>query len=174
MAPHTRPADDRKKQDLMPALCTGSTHDLPALLKIEKICFVGDYARHRFRSSDFSAYLTKPSALFQIAVAGGKPVGYVAGVVRRRSGETNARLDSIAVLPAWRRRGIGGQLLKWFLDASQGRQAKLVKLEVLASNKQGLHWFARAGFQEVWRLPNYYAAGVDGIGMSVTLSEGVD
>ena len=155
----------------LPFLRQGSTGDLPALLQLEKTCFVGDYAPHRFRSADFLAYLRNPSALFQLARADGELVGYVAGVIRRKGGEPNTRLDSIAVLPAWRRRGVGRQLLNWFLEESRRRQADRVTLEVLASNEAGRRWFAQASFREGRRLPNYYAAGVDGIELSRDLGE---
>lgn len=170
MALRTPPANNQDGNSVLPVLCAGSRRDLPALLHIEKICFIGGYAPHRFCSSDFSIYIARPHALFQIAMANGEPVGYVAGMVRRKRGDVTVRLDGIAVLPGWRRRGVGRQLLDWFLKEAPRRRANRVMLEVLASNATGVRWFIRAGFNQVRNLPNYYATGVDGIEMSRDLT----
>jgi len=160
------PADDTHGRGVSSLLRPGSKRDLPALLHIEKTCFVGDYVRHRFHTSDFAGYLRKPSSVFRIAVLAGEPVGYVAGTVRRVRGKDRVRLDSIAVLPRWRRQGIGQMLLDWFLDEAERRKGRQVTLEVLESNKLGRRWFTQTGFQETRRLRNYYGTGVDGIEMT--------
>jgi ribosomal-protein-alanine N-acetyltransferase len=148
-------------------LRSGSRADLQALLQIERVCFVGDYARHRFRSAEFSAYLRNPSAIFQLAVVAGHPIGYVAGTVRRTHGIARARLESIAVMPEWRVRRIGEELLGWFLQETRRREASRLTLEVAASNTLGREWFARAGFHETRQLRDYYGVGVDGVEMTM-------
>lgn len=93
------------------------------------------------------------------------------GPARTRAWATPGRLDSITVMPTWRRHGIGRMLLEWFLAEARRRKARRVTLQVAASNEAGRLWFAQVGFRETRRLPGYYGPGADGIEMTARLGK---
>jgi ribosomal-protein-alanine N-acetyltransferase len=66
----------------------------------------------------------------------------------------------IAVAPAERRTGIGGQLLTAALDRCAGRT---VLLEVAAGNESAAALYAGFGFEEINRRRGYYADGEDAV-----------
>jgi ribosomal-protein-alanine N-acetyltransferase len=65
-------------------------------------------------------------------------------------------INNIAVRMAYRRKGIGGALLKRVLDVGQRVGARLAVLEVRDSNKDAQALYARYGFEIVGRRRDYY------------------
>jgi ribosomal-protein-alanine N-acetyltransferase len=66
----------------------------------------------------------------------------------------------VAVTPAERRTGIGGQLMTIALERCAGRT---VLLEVAASNQSALGLYAAFGFAEISRRRGYYGGGEDAV-----------
>jgi ribosomal-protein-alanine N-acetyltransferase len=66
----------------------------------------------------------------------------------------------IAVTPAERRTGIGGQLMTAALARCAGRT---VLLEVAAGNESAVALYAGFGFTEISRRRGYYAGGEDAV-----------
>src|SRR5687767_7114700 len=83
--------------------------DAPELAAFERQAFRAYFARHRFSKEQFEAYLARPATIAQVAIEGGRIVGYTLGVVVRRTPPV-ARLLSIAVDPQHRGRGLGAAL----------------------------------------------------------------
>jgi ribosomal-protein-alanine acetyltransferase len=65
-------------------------------------------------------------------------------------------LENIAVLPAFRRRGVGASLLAALLAEGRARRAERILLEVRASNQSAIRLYAQAGFQLLARRRDYY------------------
>jgi ribosomal-protein-alanine N-acetyltransferase len=80
------------------------------------------------------------------------PVGFAFGRVSANESE----LLAIGVLPEARRRGLGGQLLDAFIDASKDRDAKRLFLEVRCENNTALSLYASRGLTVVGQRPAYY------------------
>jgi mycothiol synthase len=74
----------------------------------------------------------------------GSPVGYV---------------NMIGVLPAWRGRGLGRELLRWAVTYLRGRGAGLVELSVEAANDRATELYRRHGFEPTIEWPNWTLAG---------------
>ncbi len=65
----------------------------------------------------------------------------------------DGHIISIAVLPPWRRKGIGRQLLELALRAPGIRK---IWAEVRVSNQGAQAFYFSLGFQVMGRVPNYY------------------
>jgi len=68
-----------------------------------------------------------------------------------------AHLASIAVRSQWRRQGVGGQLLTAAIELAVKQNARLLTLEVRASNEAARAMYASYGFVEVGTRPGYYS-----------------
>jgi len=76
-------------------------------------------------------------------------------------------VTTIAVHPAWRRRGVGTSLMLRLVERSLERGIALVTLEVRPSNATARALYERLGFSEVGRRRGYYAdTGEDALIMS--------
>lgn len=121
-----------------------------ASTRVEELAAVGwsEPQRESFLRMQFEAqhkhYLENyPGAEFQIIRVNGEPAGRL--YVHRRANEI--RIMDIALLPAYRRRGIGTILLEVIL--SEGAQSgKVVSIHVEAFNP-ALQWYQRLGFKKV-------------------------
>jgi ribosomal-protein-alanine N-acetyltransferase len=69
----------------------------------------------------------------------------------------DAHLITVASHPAWRRLGIGAQLVVELIAAAAKRQAEAVTLEVRDSNHPARMLYAAFGFEDVGARPGYYA-----------------
>lgn len=84
-----------------------------------------------------------------------RPVGFA--LVRAASDE--AEILSIGVLPGWRGRGIGAQLLQEVLVDVRRRGAGRLFLEVGETNIAAQRLYGKAGFVQVGRRQDYYRVG---------------
>ena len=75
---------------------------------------------------------------------GGGPVGYV---------------NMIGVLPTWRGRGLGRELLRWSVAYLRGRGAGLIELSVEAANDRATELYRRHGFEPTIEWPNWTLDG---------------
>jgi ribosomal-protein-alanine N-acetyltransferase len=81
-----------------------------------------------------------------------------------------AEIRRIAVMPAHRRQGKGGEFLTLLLAALKRAGARRVFLEVRASNRAARSLYAAAGFSEDRVRAGYYRAPVeDGVDLSRSL-----
>lgn len=68
----------------------------------------------------------------------------------------DAELESIAVLPAWRRQGVAGRLLAAVIDQARAWGSERLLLEVRAGNAAAIALYRRQGFGEDGRRRGYY------------------
>jgi ribosomal-protein-alanine N-acetyltransferase len=68
-----------------------------------------------------------------------------------------AHITTFAVLPAWRRQGVGARLLIELLDMAVGMGASVATLEVRLSNRAARSLYERFGFHPVGLRPRYYS-----------------
>lgn len=138
--------------DIIPA----SIRDLNDLRKLERICF----ERDAWSLFDLIAVLTFPDVVRLKAVENDRMVGFVAGDPRPSQGF--AWIATIAVLPEYRRKGIGRALLH--ACESQLKTPRL-KLSVRATNQLAINLYEQEGYQttDIWR--SYYNDGENAIVM---------
>ncbi len=94
---------------------------------------------------------------FLVAEHGGTILGYIAGITSWREGH----IVSVAVLPAWRRKGIASQLVEELYKIFRKYGKKRVKLEVRLSNKAAIALYENLGFERQKIVKKYYEDGED-------------
>lgn len=117
--------------------------------------------------------LAMPGAHGLIAVDGGSliPSGAhpgPAGFVLWRAVAGEAEILTIAVLPPWRRRGLGGLLLEAALSSARVSGAETMFLEVAADNSGAQALYSSRGFTRAGLRKGYYA-GKDALVLAKTL-----
>lgn len=80
------------------------------------------------------------------------PAGFV--LARLAAGE--AEILTIAVARAWRRNGLGRELMEAVLRHLHAERAEVLFLEVEETNQPAIALYRRLGFIEVGRRPAYY------------------
>ncbi len=110
-----------------------------------------------------------------IAVDGGslapdtEPPG-PAGLVLWRRIFDEAEILTIAVLPPWRRRGVGARLLEAAMDSAAKAGAAAMFLEAAANNDAALALYESRKFTRVGLRKGYYG-GIDAVTMRCGLEE---
>ncbi len=140
-----------------PVIRKARRSDLDALDRIEGLSFNAD----RFSRETLRRLLATWTAACLVAEIDGAPAGYA--IVLFRVGTLVARLYSIAVDPAQRGLGAAQALIAGAEAAARARGARVLRLEVRASNKAGLSLYDRAGFTFLERRPGYYSDGEDAV-----------
>jgi ribosomal-protein-alanine N-acetyltransferase len=95
------------------------------------------------------AWIAVPAAE---AEAEGHPIGFLVA----QSGGPEWELENIAVLPEFRCRGVGRQLLAALLTHARALGAERIFLEVRASNQPAIRFYNLSGFQQLASRRDYY------------------
>ena len=137
-------------------IVSAAIRDLNALRKLERICFEKD----SWPLFDLIAVLTFPDVIRLKAVEDNQMVGFVAGDPRPSQGFS--WIATIAVLPEYRRKGIGRSLLR--ACEAQLKTPRL-RLSVRATNQVALTLYENEGYRtlDIWRA--YYHDGENAIVM---------
>ena len=123
--------------------------DIPAVHRIERASFPVPWPDYAFRQE----LETNRLAHYLVVRAGDKIVGY--GGMWMMVDE--AHVTTFAVLPEWRRQGIGGRLMVAMMQLATDLQARVATLEVRLSNDAARQLYARFGFRPVGIRPRYYS-----------------
>ncbi|MFZ0584012.1 MAG: ribosomal protein S18-alanine N-acetyltransferase [Candidatus Acidiferrales bacterium] len=128
------------------------SRDIDAVLGIQSTCreiaqwTVWDY--HRVARGEMAGW---------VAEEGRELTGFL--VARRVS--SDLEILNFAVRDAYRRRGIGGELLRSALEWARSLQVTHAILEVRASNLAALRFYERYKFEVVGRRPRYYTVPIE-------------
>jgi ribosomal-protein-alanine N-acetyltransferase len=136
--------------------------DVDALVAIERACFRGVYAAHRFDAADFEYYLDQERARMLVAESGRRPIGYVLGWLGGGARRHTSRILSIAVDPRGRRRGLARALVRRFVSIARASGRSVVRTEVWVGNDAARALFESMGFEGKRLLPDYYGRGRHG------------
>lgn len=123
--------------------------DIPAVHAIESASFPTPWPPYAFRGE----LETNRMAHYLVVRAGERVVGY-AGIWLMVD---EAHVTTFAVLPAYRRRGIGGRLLSELIELAADLGARVVTLEVRLSNAGARQLYQRFGFRPLGVRPRYYS-----------------
>ena len=130
----------QQKVEIVPA----AEADLPEILSLAKAAFPDPWTEQQFRQTMCCCY-----SRIWCARAAGEFCGYVAVSL---AGDA-VNLDDIAVAPAFRRQGIGRQLLDW---AHRQFPENEFWLEVRESNAATIALYESAGYRQVGFRKRYY------------------
>jgi ribosomal protein S18 acetylase RimI-like enzyme len=141
------------------ALESASLRDLGSLRRLEQVCFPKD----AWPLLDLIGVLTYPGVVRLKAVTDQQMVGFIAGDIRRL--ERVAWIATVAVLPEFRRRGIGAALLQ---ACEQRISVKRIRLCVRHSNAVAIRLYERYGYLKVGEWSRYYQDGESALVMEKT------
>ena len=123
--------------------------DVPDVHRIEAASFPMPWPDYAFRQE----LQTNRLAHYLVVRAGSETVAY--GGLWLLVDE--AHITTFAVLPEWRRRGIGGWLMVALMDLALRLNARVMTLEVRLSNRPARDLYAHFGFKPVGVRPRYYS-----------------
>jgi ribosomal-protein-alanine N-acetyltransferase len=135
-----------------PALAEAKARDAEAVAALHAASF-----RRGWSEPEVEALLIDRHVIAHRAMAGGA----LAGFIMSRLLDDEAEILSVAVAVRRQGRGLAGKLLALHIRRLAGLGARAVFLEVDEHNEAAIRLYARAGFREVGRRPNYYP-GDDG------------
>ncbi len=145
--------------------------DIPEVLEIERVCFSMPWSAHAYR------YEIEENTLSWYVVARPAPSTTDKGLLGkilnlRPPGQRRtpiigyggfwmmvdeAHISTLAVAPAYRRRGVGELLLLTMIEEAQRRGAAAVTLEVRVSNLPAQRLYEKYGFTVQGRRVRYYS-----------------
>jgi len=134
-----------------PAVSLRPAHieDCALLAFLHSECFPQGWAVH-----EFGAFFTQQTALAALAHQSTHPIGFSFGLLIADSCE----LMLVGVLPAYRQRGIGHQLIHHLKAECQARGLARIFLEVGVRNPGAKALYASAGFVQIGLRKDYYTA----------------
>ena len=147
-------------------------NDLGDVTHINQVCLPENYTDFFF----VDLYRRFPET-FVVAEQNGKIVGYI--MCRIETGLSNLGLPglvkkghvvSVAVLPEYRRRGIGEALVTRAMDGMKKYGAKQCYLEVRMTNQEAVNLYKKLGMEVSRSIRGYYADGEDAFVMSKKLA----
>jgi ribosomal-protein-alanine N-acetyltransferase len=123
--------------------------DIPPVMEIERSSFLTPWTEGMFRSQ----LGFRDHAITLVLVEGGTVCGYAAGWIAY----DEIHLLSIAVIPAARRRGHGGEILRAVIERGRARGAVRAILEVREGNAAARAFYRKHGFVDVGTRRRYYS-----------------
>jgi ribosomal-protein-alanine acetyltransferase len=141
--------------------------DVPAIMELERAIFVTDAWSERSMLSE----VTGEHGYYLVAFEPETPEridGYAGLLAPRGGGEGD--IQTIAVAPHARRRGLGRALMLALIGEARHRGAREVFLEVRADNPGAQTLYRALGFEEIGVRPKYYQPdGVDALVMRLSV-----
>lgn len=133
-------------------------NDINALEIIDKQCFAES---EKYSAESFKAELMEPSKYYYVAKYDGLVIGYVG--VQVLGDDLN--LLKIAVLPQYRKLGIGKKLMEKTFELRQTKNLKDYFLEVRESNAEAQNFYKKFGFITKSTRKKYYDGKEDALVM---------
>jgi ribosomal-protein-alanine N-acetyltransferase len=138
--------------------------DLAQVIKIENASFSTD----AYQIEDFHHVYRKCCDLSIVAEISGQIAGYMMTCLLLDRGH----IFSLAVAPAFRRRGVGEALLRYTVDRLNARGIGKIDLEVRKTNKAGRSFWEQMGFIPVDTIADFYDDGAEALLMRKFLGAG--
>jgi len=135
-------------------ILTATWHDLRELYQLEKLCFQVD----AWPFLDVLGVLTLPQVLRLKAVDDHKMIGFIAADLRRT--QQAAWIATFAVLPDYRKSGIGSALLE---TCESQINLPRIRLSVRQSNRAAIQLYQQHSYLQVDIWPAYYRGGDDAL-----------
>lgn len=126
--------------------------DADALLTLEELALPDPWNRRLLAN-----YFDDESAALWIAETDGVAIGYAIF----QGAASECELLRLGVDPAWRRAGVGGELVARGLEQARTAGAAACFLEVRSDNLPARRLYERLGFRVVARRARYYGDGGD-------------
>lgn len=126
--------------------------------QLDQRCFVDGEAYSR---DTFEYLLTAPESVsYRIVTQNSAMAGFVIGLLEP---DHTGHITTIGIAPEHRRRRLASCLLERVEGSFQRRDARIVRLEVRATNLPAQKLYLSLGYSVTQRLPKYYSNGGDGL-----------
>jgi len=129
--------------------------ELSRVMTIEHACF----GRDRFNTNTVRAFLEREDAFVLLATEDDRAVGAAMCMFSTRCAE--GRIASIAVIPEFRKRGVGKKLLNECEMMLRSKGVKKLGLEVDTNNEPAMSLYTSRGYLLRGMAKNYYSDGRD-------------
>jgi len=137
----------------MPITIEGAlTKNLDRLYEIETECF----KQEAFGKQQIAHLLTDYDSISLVARADGEIAGFIIGIIYGQGNAFVGHILTVDVSPAYRRKGIGLQLLQEIEKLFMGKGVRTCHLEVREHNLAALRLYEKSGYRKVNKLKNYY------------------
>jgi ribosomal-protein-alanine N-acetyltransferase len=141
--------------------------DFPALYAMDQQCFPPEIA---YSPDDLRYFLEAKDSLTLVAEdADGGIAGFALAQMYRARPTFQARLITIDVVPEFRRKGIGSDLLKACEAEMREHHVTRFRLEVAVGNSAAQALYRSFGYETVGRIAAYYPTGEDALVMQKQL-----
>ncbi len=134
--------------------------DFAQLYAIEEICFQPPF---RFGRRYMRNLAGSAGTATWIAEGTGGMAGFAIAEWNRESGVSTAYLQTLEVLPEFRRQGVARELLARIEGSATAAGVELIWLHVDAENAGAIRLYEARGFRCEGREENYYPKGRDGL-----------
>ncbi len=138
--------------EVIPVVRAMTDADIDAVTALEVLIFPDPWPR-----SAFVEQLKDDTWGALVAEADGQIIGYACYLLAHNE----SHLTNIGVVPDWRRKSVARQLLERILGIVTERGCDILLLEVRPSNADARAFYAKHGFRELYRRPNYYRRPVE-------------
>ena len=141
-----------------------TAEDVTEIAALEKQCFTLPWSEKSFRDE-----MANKLAIYHVAKDDGACVGYAG--FWNVSGEGD--VTNVAVLPEYRRRGVGSSLVAEMVKTAESLKLELLTLEVRKSNIAAQKLYEKFGFEILGERKRYYSDnGEDAYIMTKTFPRG--
>jgi ribosomal-protein-alanine N-acetyltransferase len=123
--------------------------DLDAASELHAACFPNPWP-----PEGFAALLSTGAFGFKAA-----DKDKIRGLIMGRCAADECDILTFAVLPAFRRQGIGTALLAWLMGSLDANRTGSIYLEAEKGNDHAISLYTKAGFDPVGARAGYYTAG---------------
>lgn len=132
--------------------------------QLDQRCFLDGEAYSR---DTFEYLLTAPESIsYRVVTHNSSMSGFVIGLLEP---DHTGHITTIGVAPEHRRRRLASCLLERVEGTFRRRDARIVRLEVRATNVSAQKLYLSLGYTVTQRLPKYYSNGGDGLLMVKSL-----
>lgn len=146
-----------------------TVNDCAPVAKLEETIFEGS-AHAPWSENAFYEEVSQPQRSWWIAHDQGTIIGYAGGVLAGSDFE----IDDVAVIEQRRGEGIAERLIARVVYDAEMLGATSASLEVATDNASAQKAYAKLGFEQVGKRPDYYAPGKDALILKVSLPLAAD
>ena len=125
-----------------------SAEHILQIASLEAMCFSAPWSE-----KSIAGELDNQLSLWIVALDGDTVVGYIGS----QSVLGEADVMNLAVLPEYRRQGVGRMLVTELIGRLQSKMVNSLTLEVRPSNEGAIALYQELGFCQVGRRPGYYS-----------------
>lgn len=126
--------------------------DIASIARIENISFSQPWSK-----KGIADFLKQNNSIMLVAEEFGKIVGYV-GLYYVLD---EANITNIAVLPGYRRIGVGENLIRYLIDEVKKKNIRGITLEVRESNEAAINLYTKLGFDSIGIRKKFYEKPVE-------------